>query len=95
MELSQKRNRRKNAETSGTLAKQRVLESYPTARLIKGTNADFCQTPAGLTYHHFLVTWDEQSVEQFMVAYANSEEKAWKKAWKTIQKEMLEKFENL
>jgi len=74
--------------------KENVLQSYPKAHLVRFPEKIDPEEQDRWNNEYFLVTWEEQTVEQFIKAYAETEDIAWKRAWETIQREMLTQLEN-
>jgi hypothetical protein len=75
--------------------KENVLSSYPKAKLVKTPEKNNQDDRDRWNNEYYLVSWEEQTVEQFMRAYSDTEEGAWSRAWSSVQKEMLTQLENL
>jgi hypothetical protein len=75
--------------------KENVLMSYPDAKVLYHAMDKPDPENDKWNGEYYLIVWEEQSILQFMRAYAKTEEAAWQKAWESIQREMLVKLENL
>jgi len=82
------------ADEAGKMTvKEKVLKIYPDASLMFNDGKNIGENNRNEP-PYYLVTWSKQSINQFIRAYAQTEREAWKRAWKSIQQELLAKFEN-